>query len=154
MVEESVCLLLRAPWFTPVEVPDEVEAEEELGLDDEDEYDEDEYYRSTLRIGNRRWGENGYVRGGRIQARVAIPQVSGAGSSSGTPPPGGRRANAAKPQTQNNSQGMGRRAKRAQKREQADESTAGTSRPARQQPRERQQRAQAERPATRAGRVT
>ncbi|CAI5480830.1 unnamed protein product, partial [Closterium sp. Yama58-4] len=70
MLEETVCLLLRAPWYSPVEFeyPNEIEHQPEL---EEYEEDEEDYYQNTLRIGNRRWGENGYVRRGRIEARPA-----------------------------------------------------------------------------------
>lgn len=145
MVEESVCLLLRAPWYVPVEIAEEAEAEEEVPYD-EDDYDEEEYYRTNLRLGNRRWGENGYVRGGRMQARVATAQ----GSS--TPSPSAQRGSSARTSASGSSSaaksgseesgGMGRRAKRTQKREQADkEETAPLPRSGRQQQRERQRQA-------------
>ena len=69
----------------------------------------------TLRIGNRRWGENGYVRGGRIEARPVV-QAGGSGgkgkkSSGGAEMSGGGGSSG---------KGMGRRAKRTQKREMVD----------------------------------
>ncbi|KAL2535917.1 RING/U-box superfamily protein [Forsythia ovata] len=86
MFEESVCLLLRASCS------------------------------SSLRIGNRRWGDNGYVRAGRQEARpISRPnfQDSGAGPSRQT-----NNKEAAAKET------VGRRAKRALKREAADKAAA------------------------------
>ncbi|KAK4855276.1 hypothetical protein QYF36_005640 [Acer negundo] len=89
MFEESVCLLLRAPWFKPLIVKDH-----EVVYDDQEDYypyeDEDNdldevYFRSSLslRIGNRRWGDNGYVRAGRQEARpVHRPNSQDMGASS------------------------------------------------------------------------
>ncbi|KAJ4823458.1 hypothetical protein Tsubulata_019690 [Turnera subulata] len=129
MFEESVCLLLRAPWFRP----NVVEDQEYAAYDDQDDYyypysydyeeededdDLDEAYMSSsshLRIGNRRWGDNGYVRAGRQEARpVHRPPMedSGAGSSR---EPKKEAASAAK---------TGRRAKRTLKREAADRAAA------------------------------
>ncbi|XP_078441778.1 uncharacterized protein LOC144711653 [Wolffia australiana] len=102
MFDESVCLLLRAQWFVPLSVPADgvLTADEDLShyqydvdFDEEyDDHDEDEvenYYISsrisTLLIRNRRWGENGYIRGGRKQARPVNPlphSVVSPGSSS------------------------------------------------------------------------
>ncbi|KAF3786363.1 hypothetical protein EJ110_NYTH25595 [Nymphaea thermarum] len=92
LVEESVCLLLRAHWFMPlaIESPHEVVEQEDVGpyeYDDDEDDDHDDYEEayfgrsSTLRIGNRRWGDSGYVRGGRKEARPI--QDVGAGSSRG-----------------------------------------------------------------------
>jgi hypothetical protein len=119
MFEESVCLLLRATWFKPLIV----EEREDFYDDPEDYYpyedeedDLDEVYFSssaTLCIGNRRWGDNGYVRAGRQEARPVSRsnfQDSGAGSSR-------EPKEAAKATT-------GRRAKRALKREAADKAAA------------------------------
>ncbi|KAH1189137.1 hypothetical protein GmHk_20G056966 [Glycine max] len=121
MFEESVCLLLRASWFTPLSVEEHV-AHEDVYEDLEDYYqyedddDMDEAYyggSSNLRvIGNRRWGDNGYVRAGRQEARPVHRlnfQDSGASSSSREP----KKKEVGKIIT-------GRRAKRAQKREAAD----------------------------------
>ncbi|OIW02816.1 hypothetical protein TanjilG_29592 [Lupinus angustifolius] len=102
MFEESLCLLLRAPWFKPLVVEDHVHHEDvydddignyyqyEYGFDyEDDDEDLDEVYfggSASLRIGNRRWGDNGYVRAGRLEARPAYRtnfQESGAGSSRG-----------------------------------------------------------------------
>ncbi|CAH9115473.1 unnamed protein product [Cuscuta epithymum] len=80
MFEESVSLLLRASWFKPMTVG----GEQHNTVDDNadgftlyDEYDNEEddlnesYLgnSSSVRIGNRRWGDNGYVRAGRLEAR-------------------------------------------------------------------------------------
>lgn len=82
MFEESVCLLLRAAWFIPLTIEPHEEPHDDT--DDlypyyyteeleEDEEDLESYYMrgnsSTIRIGNRRWGDNGYVRAGRKEAR-------------------------------------------------------------------------------------
>ncbi|KAI9114086.1 hypothetical protein K1719_014736 [Acacia pycnantha] len=127
MFEESVCLLLRASWFKPLNVEDHAQHEEVYMYDDledyyyeyedEDDLDEDYYGgSSSIRIGNRRWGDNGYVRAGRQQARPVHQhnsQISGA-SSSGEP----KNKEVAK------GAATGRRAKRAQKREAADKAAA------------------------------
>ncbi|KAL5720067.1 hypothetical protein ACHQM5_012771 [Ranunculus cassubicifolius] len=125
MFEESVCLLLRASWFVPLSYAPHEEPYDDFeehyryqyGDDDEDEDLDDVYYNrsSSVRIGNRRWGDNGYVRGGRIEARpVAHEQLQdpGVGSSRGP-----KKKEAAKDLT-------GRRAKRALKREAADKAAA------------------------------
>ncbi|XP_047148155.1 uncharacterized protein LOC124820492 [Vigna umbellata] len=127
MFEESVCLLLRASWFKPLSVDEHVvheDAYEELGdyyqyeYEDEDVDDDmDEAYyggSSSFRIGNRRWGDNGYVRAGRQEARPvnrANFQDSGATGASSSREP--KKKEVGKSST-------GRRAKRAQKREAAD----------------------------------
>lgn len=121
MFEESVCLLLRASWFQPLAV---VEREEVVGEEIEEYYyyedeeeDLDDVYlgsSSSLRIGNRRWGDNGFVRAGRQEARPVYrpnPQESGAGPS--------RRA-----EKKETKEAVGRRAKRALKREAADKAAA------------------------------
>ncbi|KAK9273077.1 hypothetical protein L1049_017884 [Liquidambar formosana] len=125
MFEESVCLLLRATWFQPLVVEDQQEVYDEPedfysyedegdGLDDLDE----DYFNSSssLRIGNRRWGNNGYVRSGHQEARPVYrpnAQDMGAGSSRNHHP----NKEAVKATT-------GRRAKRALKREAADKAAA------------------------------
>ncbi|MED6177514.1 hypothetical protein PIB30_098835 [Stylosanthes scabra] len=135
MFEESVCLLLRASWFQPLKVEKHVEHEDAFDLVEEFypyqydyEYDEEEddddldevYYgsSSSLRIGNRRWGDNGYVRSGRLEARP-VPRSnfhdSGGASSSSREPK--KKEVAEKVMT-------GRRAKRALKREAADKAAA------------------------------
>ncbi|KAK7276669.1 hypothetical protein RIF29_17813 [Crotalaria pallida] len=106
MFEESLCLLLRASWFVPLVVEEYVHHEDDVydvydddianyyqyeygygyGDEDEDELRDAVYFggSSGLRIGNRRWGDNGYVRAGRIEARPAYRtnfQESGASSS-------------------------------------------------------------------------
>lgn len=128
MFEESVCLLLRATWFKPLTVEDRGDAYDDPDIydyvdyycedDDLDEDDLDEAYynnSSSLRIGNRRWGYNGYISGGRQEARPVQRsnfQDSGAGSSNQP-----KKKEAAKDTT-------GRRAKRALKREAADKAAA------------------------------
>ncbi|CAL9159333.1 unnamed protein product [Musa hybrid cultivar] len=128
MFEESVCLLLRASWFVPLAVEAQREEVQEDGFDEledflqneyEDELDDlDESYfasRSSIRIGIRRWGDNGYVRAGRKEARPVNLQSfddEDAGPSR-TP----KKKEAAKDST-------GRRAKRALKREAADKAAA------------------------------
>ena len=88
MFEESVCLLLRAAWFIPLKIEPHEEVHDET--DDlypyyyaeeleEDEEDLESYYMRgnslTVRIGNRRWGDNGYVRAGRKEARPVRPNL-------------------------------------------------------------------------------
>ncbi|CAM8939820.1 unnamed protein product [Rhodiola kirilowii] len=124
MQEESVCLLLRAKWFEPVVVKQHEDAYDELDDlyaygyvedDDEEELDEAYYHSSTIRIGNRRWGDNGYVRNGRQEARpVYHPNLQASGSSSSREP---KQKQPAKPVA-------GRRAMRALKREAADKAAA------------------------------
>eukprot|EP00252_Welwitschia_mirabilis_P021948 TRINITY_DN5788_c0_g2_i2.p1 TRINITY_DN5788_c0_g2~~TRINITY_DN5788_c0_g2_i2.p1 ORF type:complete len:253 (+),score=47.87 TRINITY_DN5788_c0_g2_i2:577-1335(+) len=118
MCEESVCLLLRASWYKPVplELSEALEEHDEYHYDYDDEAVEEYYYTSNLRIGNRRWGDNGYVRAGRREARpIGVRQVQRSlenvsiGSSSGA----NKGKEVAKPS-------MGRRAKRALKREAAN----------------------------------
>ncbi|KAA8544588.1 hypothetical protein F0562_022553 [Nyssa sinensis] len=122
MFEESVCLLLRALWFKPLTVEDHEEVDDEVDLfysyeDDEENLDEAYFSNSSsIRIGNRRWGDNGYVRSGRQEARpIYHPnmQDSGAGPSRGP-----RKKEAAAKDM------VGRRAKRALKREAADKAAA------------------------------
>ncbi|XP_022728935.1 uncharacterized protein LOC111284528 [Durio zibethinus] len=125
MFEESVCLLLRAAWFKPLNVEEREEVYDDLEdyyyypyEDEDDEEEEDEvYYTSShsLRIGNRRWGDNGYVRSGRLEARpVHQSNTHDSGAGSSTEP---KKKEVAKST-------MGRRAKRALKREAADKAAA------------------------------
>ncbi|XP_022756171.1 uncharacterized protein LOC111303918 [Durio zibethinus] len=125
MFEESVCLLLRATWFKPLIVEDREEAYDDLEghyyyqYEDEDDEEDEVYYTSSpnLRIGNRRWGDSGYVRSGRQEARPVQRsnfQDSGAGSSR---EPKKKEKEVAKST-------MGRRAKRTLKREAADKAAA------------------------------
>ncbi|KAL6516351.1 hypothetical protein OROGR_019656 [Orobanche gracilis] len=121
MFEESLCLLLRASWYKPLV---EVEKEELDKIEDYCYYDNEEedlaesYFcsSSSPRIGNRRWGDNGYVRAGRQEARPTYRlcgQDSDAGSSR-------------QPKKETLSKEVvGRRAKRASKREAADKAAAG-----------------------------
>ncbi|GAV62113.1 zf-RING_2 domain-containing protein [Cephalotus follicularis] len=122
MFEESVCLLLRASWFKPliVEERDEVydDSEDYYPYEDEEDDLDDVYFSNSARprIGNRRWGDNGYVRAGRQEARPVYRsnfQDSSAGSSS----------EPKKKQVADNVV-TGRRAKRALKREAADKAAA------------------------------
>ncbi|KAL2507093.1 RING/U-box superfamily protein [Forsythia ovata] len=121
MIEESVWLLLSASWFKPLIVADREEVDDEVEdyyYHEDEEEDLDEVYfgsSSSLCIGNRRWGDNGYVRGGRQEARpIHRPsfQDSGAGPSR-------------QPKKKETAKEMvGRRAKRALKREAADKAAA------------------------------
>ncbi|KNA25125.1 hypothetical protein SOVF_009340 [Spinacia oleracea] len=150
MLEESVCLLVRASWFTPLVVEHQDDFYDELEdilyyqyqyqyeyehLNDEDI--EDDYFHNSpsLRIGNRRWGDNGYVRAGRLEARPvprSNPQNTGASSSRqrkqkevvekdvdnvGSSSDSSKKKEVGK-------ELVGRRAKRALKREAADKAAA------------------------------
>lgn len=104
-----MCLLLRAFWFKPLVVQEPEEQD-----DYQDDYDayEEPYYTSNVRLGNRRWGGSGYVRTGRLEARpVGVRQVGESGGSSSS-----RQAKGKEPAKE----AVGRRARRAQKREQLD----------------------------------
>ncbi|XP_055818826.1 uncharacterized protein LOC129887671 isoform X2 [Solanum dulcamara] len=122
MFEESVCLLLRASWFKPLIVEEKQEVDDDMDYHyayEDDEELEDFHFTSSprLHIGNRRWGDNGYVRAGRQEARPAHrpnSQDSGAGSSRQTK----------KKETAVPKETVGRRAKRALKREAADKAAA------------------------------
>ncbi|KAK1291193.1 hypothetical protein QJS10_CPB17g01803 [Acorus calamus] len=130
MFEESVCLLLRAPWFVPLSVEPHDEPYDELEdiiqfqyqqyeheLDEDDDLEEAYYASSSnLRIGNRRWGDNGYIRSGRSEARPVGRDLS-QGTESVGPSRGPKKKEVAKEMT-------GRRAKRALKREAADKAAA------------------------------
>ncbi|KAL8140163.1 hypothetical protein V2J09_006184 [Rumex salicifolius] len=132
MFEESVCLLLRATWFKPLVVVHQDEPYDEFAdvyqyvyeeeYVDVAEYDddlEDAYFNNSasLRIGNRRWGDNGFVRSGRREARPvhrsSIHDTAGAGAGVGS-----------SSEPNNNKKEAGRRAKRALKREAADKAAA------------------------------
>jgi hypothetical protein len=137
MLEESVCLLLRATWYVTAAFAWQAETASQEAHDDDlldcYEEDEDDYYAPTLRIGNRRWGSEGFVRGGRKEARV-VPPKAVASSSGGrgkgkekttggaTVPPGKgkEKVGEAVGSAAGGKEGMGRRAKRQQKREAAD----------------------------------
>ncbi|XP_043693382.1 uncharacterized protein LOC122643877 [Telopea speciosissima] len=120
MFEESVCLLLRATWFMPLKVEAQEEVYDELEHiyqyeEDEDEDIEEVYYTSSnLRIGNRRWGDNGFVRGGRKEARPVHREFQ---DNDAGPSRGPKNKEVARDST-------GRRAKRALKREAADKAAA------------------------------
>ncbi|XP_038998977.1 uncharacterized protein LOC120124340 isoform X2 [Hibiscus syriacus] len=126
MFEESVCLLLRATWFKPSTVEEREEVYDELEdyyyhcpYEDDDNEEDEVYYNSApiVRFGNRRWGDNGYVRSGRQEARPvqrsSSSQNTAASSSSSEP----KKKEVSKST-------MGRRAKRALKREAADKAAA------------------------------
>ncbi|XP_075512232.1 uncharacterized protein LOC142547707 [Primulina tabacum] len=122
MFEESVCLLLRASWFNPLVVVEPEEADDEIEdyyYEDEEEDLDDAYLSSSsssLRIGNRRWGDNGFVRSGRQEARpVFHSNIDNAGAGSSSRPK--KKETASK-------EIVGRRAKRALKREAADKAAA------------------------------
>ncbi|XP_021734225.1 uncharacterized protein LOC110700969 [Chenopodium quinoa] len=147
MLEESVCLLVRASWFKPLVVDHRDDFYDELDdifyyqyqyqyeyedLNDEDL--EDAYFHSSpsLRIGNRRWGDNGYIRAGRQEARP-VPrsnsQNSGASSSRQRKQKEvDKDLDASSSDTSKKKEAgkdlMGRRAKRALKREAADKAAA------------------------------
>lgn len=95
--EESVCLLKRASWFEDAfgnfkgkalatsEEPDIPEEWYDEYFEEEDDDDYDEYmassglvgHRNRVMLGNRRWGSNGYIQAGRMQARpVHTPRPS------------------------------------------------------------------------------
>lgn len=130
MFEESVCLLARATWFKPLPVENQKMAyEDDLGDfymyegdNDEDDDLEEVYFNNTasLRIGNRRWGDNGYVRSGRQEARPIhrhdLQESSSASSSREYPKK--------KELGSNSKDTHGRRARRALKREAADKAAA------------------------------
>ncbi|KAI0497474.1 hypothetical protein KFK09_020702 [Dendrobium nobile] len=138
MFEESVWLLLRAAWFVPliVEPLDDSHEEEELFQyyydDDDDNGDDDEYdaelnesyitrASSSIRIGNRRWGDNGYVRAGRKEARPLSQRPSKDNNEAGS---------SRQPKNKevlSNTPPTGRRAKRALKREAANKAAASTA---------------------------
>ena len=123
MFEESVCLLLRAFWFKPLIIED-VEEQDDY-QDDYDVYEEC-YYPTNERLGNRRWGDTGYVRGGRREARpIGVRQGKGKepakepidSTSGGSSSSQGKGKEPAK-------EPVGRRALRAQKRQQIDKMAA------------------------------
>ncbi|KAL0910964.1 hypothetical protein M5K25_019063 [Dendrobium thyrsiflorum] len=143
MFEESVWLLLKAGWFVPliVEAHDDSHEEEELlqyyydelGYDDDND-DDDEYdaepneafltrASSSIRIGNRRWGDNGYVRAGRKEARPLSQRSSKDYEAGSSRQPKNKEVLSSTPPT-------GRRAKRALKREAADKAAAASDKAA------------------------
>jgi hypothetical protein len=123
MFEESVCLLLRASWFKPPPPVPEVEDLEDYH--EEDDCFDEFYFKSNVRIGNRRWGDNGFVRAGRREARpvgvrpraAAVSDPDEASTSSSSRQIKAKEKESAKDPP-------GRRAKRAQKREAADRASA------------------------------
>ncbi|CAN8236636.1 unnamed protein product [Cochlearia groenlandica] len=132
MFEESVCLLLRALWFKPLEAVERVSDSDNYEFDippefippeyeDEDEDDLDEFYihDSSLRLGNRRWGDNGFVRSGRQEAR-AVPRKNRGGQASSASESGSSSSSSEPNENSNSGSITGRRAKRAMKREAAN----------------------------------
>ncbi|KAJ7520766.1 hypothetical protein O6H91_19G022000 [Diphasiastrum complanatum] len=119
LMEESVCLLLRAAWFKAIPAVNEIEEQDDY-LDDDDCYEE-YYYTSNVRLGNRRWGDSGYVRGGRKEARPVsvrnVASISHASCSSES-------SSVSKKEKTFPKESGGRRAKRAQRREAADQEAA------------------------------
>ncbi|KAL6575486.1 hypothetical protein OROHE_000863 [Orobanche hederae] len=137
MFEESVCLLLRASWFHPLHIETHEEPNDHITEDfypysydyeEEEDEDLDEVYLGrasniNIRIGNRRWGHNGFVRAGKQEARpIHQPPNSqdsgGAGPSSREP-----KKKDASPAARDVA-AVGRRAKRTLKREAADKAAA------------------------------
>ncbi|KAL9273101.1 hypothetical protein AKJ16_DCAP21066 [Drosera capensis] len=128
MFEESVYLLLTASWFNPLVVEPQDDFYDELRelefyqyqYDEYEEEDEDidEAYFShspSLRIGNRRWGDNGYIRSGRQEVRpVNSSNLHDSGAGSSREPK----------KKERNIASVGRRAKRTLKREAADKAAA------------------------------
>ncbi|KAH0470886.1 hypothetical protein IEQ34_000609 [Dendrobium chrysotoxum] len=127
MFEESVCLLLRASWFIPlaVEVQEDAYEEEDLSyyyyeehIQNEEDDGEDETYFARgssrrIRIGNRRWGDNGFIRDGRKEARPVNQRLSEDYAAGPSRQPKMKEVASNAPST-------GRRAKRALKREAED----------------------------------
>ncbi|KAL1199143.1 hypothetical protein V5N11_014640 [Cardamine amara subsp. amara] len=126
MFEESVCLLLRASWFKPLEAVERVSDNDSFNYDfdippeyeeeDEDDLDEFYFHGSNLRLGNRRWGDNGFVRSGHQEARPVQHKNRGgkaSASESGS-------SSSSEPKDKTSSAITGRRAKRAMKREAAN----------------------------------
>ncbi|CAN8299440.1 unnamed protein product [Cochlearia groenlandica] len=127
MFEESVCLLLRASWFQPLEAVDRVSYSGNDNYDfdippeyeEEDDDDLDEFYLhgTSLRLGNRRWGDNGFVRSGRQEARPVVQHKHKGGQASASE---SASSSSREPKEKSNSALTGRRAKRAMKREAAN----------------------------------
>jgi len=148
LIEENVCLLLRAEWFENkvhsarkgkncaqrkiYGADDYLEAGDDYQEDDY--FDEEEYYlsstpsssRTTVRLGNRRWGEQGYVKAGRMQARPSNSSSSkGKGKSKGKGSVKSQELSSSpdsnyKPAYETPVKKQGRRAKRTAKREALD----------------------------------
>ncbi|XP_009624918.1 uncharacterized protein [Nicotiana tomentosiformis] len=125
MFEESVCLLLRASWFKPLIVEERAEVNDDMDdlymydYEEEEDLAEDYFVSSSsrLRIGNRRWGDNGYVSAGRQEARPVYRPNSQESSAGPSREP--KKKEDAVPKEL-----VGRRAKRALKREAADKAAA------------------------------
>eukprot|EP00898_Chlorokybus_atmophyticus_P004825 jgi/Chlat1/5343/Chrsp35S05277 len=135
LMEESVCLLLRAKWYCGRDA----QLQGSVGIDEydyEDYYEEDEQeeYMSHRVLGNRRWGEHGYVRAGRITARPTVEAVKAsstackprsAATTKGKAPASSTTGSSSTSSSSNNNNGQGsgqgRRAKRQQRRALEDE---------------------------------
>lgn len=118
MLEESICLLLRASWFELFPVQETYDEQDDYLY--EYEMDEEYYGTSNVRLGNRRWGDSGYVRAGRKEARpVGARQGHGTNHNEA----GGSSGRASKGKEVSKDAG-GRRALRAQKREAAEKAAA------------------------------
>uniref|UniRef100_A0A1J3JN51 Protein SCAF11 n=1 Tax=Noccaea caerulescens TaxID=107243 RepID=A0A1J3JN51_NOCCA len=136
LFEESVCLLLRASWFIPLDVMKQAsysygyQDDFDIPCDYEDEDDDDleEFYMhgSSLRIGNRRWGDNGFVRSGRQEARP-VQKHSGSSSSSNSSSSSGSSSCEPKDKQLKTANTTGRRAKRAMKRQAANKAAEVTA---------------------------
>ncbi|KAG7950317.1 hypothetical protein I3843_13G106300 [Carya illinoinensis] len=82
MFEESVCLLLRANWFKLLilDYQEDIydDAEDYFPYEDEEDDLDEVYFSSSAIIRNQRWGgDNGYVRSGRQEARLAAKSATG-----------------------------------------------------------------------------
>lgn len=87
LVEESVTLLKRATWLdTQNPYRHVISGPEENSEDDYVDHDDDYYFspaagKARVVLGNRRWGENGFVRAGHLRAKI----YNTAGTSSSRP---------------------------------------------------------------------
>ena len=138
---------MRATWFTPLGVespkdfyddPDDIfyyqyQYQYEYEEEDEEDLDDDYFHNSSsIRISNRRWGDNGYIRAGRQEAKPVHkpnPSDSAAGSSRHRKHKEVERESDASSSQEPKKKEVGkdligRRAKRALKREAADKAAA------------------------------
>lgn len=76
LVEESLTLLKRATWLDTtnpykhvISGPEE-NSEDDYLVDDEDYYFSPAAGKARVVLGNRRWGENGFVRAGHLRAKI------------------------------------------------------------------------------------
>lgn len=119
MLEESICLLLRASWFELFPVQETYDEQDDYPY--EDEMDEEYYGTSNVRLGNRRWGDSGYVRAGRKEARPVGTLRQGHGTNHNEAGSSSGRASKGKEISKD---AGGRRALRAQKRDAAEKAAA------------------------------